>query len=40
MIYIIDGYNVLHTREPDGITRDELEDKRQALVEEVISYIA
>ena len=40
MIYIIDGYNVLHTREPDGITRDQLEDKRQSLVEEVISYIA
>lgn len=40
MIYIIDGYNVLHTREPDGITRDQLEDKRRALVEEVISYIA
>jgi predicted RNA-binding protein with PIN domain len=40
MIYIIDGYNVMHTREADGINKGELEDKRRFLVEEVISYIA
>jgi len=40
VIYIIDGYNVMHAREPGGINKGELEDKRRALVEEVVSFIA
>ena len=40
MIYIIDGYNVLHTHATHGITREQLEDKRQSLVEDVINYTA
>jgi len=40
MIYIIDGYNVAHIKESGGITKGDLEDKRQALVEEVINFIA
>ncbi|MHB8793833.1 MAG: NYN domain-containing protein [Thermoleophilia bacterium] len=40
MIYIIDGYNVAHVLESGGITRGELQDKRESLVESVISYIA
>ncbi|MHB8858152.1 MAG: NYN domain-containing protein [Thermoleophilia bacterium] len=40
MIYIIDGYNVLHAREAGEINTDELEDKRRILVEDVISFMA
>jgi len=40
MIYIIDGYNVIRTRHPGEIAREDLEDARQSLVEEVISHIA
>jgi len=40
MIFIIDGYNVLHTRIEGEISPDELEEKREALIEEVVSYIA
>ncbi len=40
MIYIIDGYNVLHTRETDGMTKNQLEAKRHELVEETISFMA
>jgi predicted RNA-binding protein with PIN domain len=41
MIYIIDGYNVLHARESGGeIGADELEGKRQRFIEEMVSYSA
>ncbi|MBI5870259.1 MAG: NYN domain-containing protein [Actinobacteria bacterium] len=40
MIYIIDGYNVAHVQESGSITKGELEDKRQSLIESVVSYIA
>ncbi len=40
MIYIIDGYNVMHSMEPGGIARAELEARRQALVEDVVSFTA
>jgi len=40
MIYIIDGYNVAHVKESGGINKGDLEDKRQELVEAVISYVA
>ena len=40
MIYIIDGYNVMHTREAGDISTDELDDKRRILVEEIVSYMA
>ena len=40
MIYIIDGYNVMHTREAGDISTERLDDKRRAFIEEVISYMA
>lgn len=40
MIYIIDGYNVMHFREEGDIPRDELEYKRNEFVEEVVSFAA
>lgn len=40
MIYIIDGYNVSHALDSGDYGKGDLEDKRQALVEAVISYIA
>lgn len=40
MIYIIDGYNVMHFLQDGDIPRDELEYKRNEFVEEVISFAA
>jgi predicted RNA-binding protein with PIN domain len=40
MIYIFDGYNVMHTRAEGEIRREELEDKRKAFIEDVINYLA
>ncbi|MBE0428303.1 MAG: NYN domain-containing protein [Thermoleophilia bacterium] len=41
MIYIIDGYNVMHAMEGDGGLRaGELEEKRRRFVEGVISHAA
>lgn len=40
MLYIIDGYNVIHTREEGDIPAGELERRRDAFVEEVVSYAA
>ena len=40
MIYIIDGYNVLHYREEGDIPSGQLEEKRKAFVEEVVSFAA
>lgn len=40
MIYIIDGYNVMHAREPDGIAREDLERKREAFIADVVNFAA
>lgn len=40
MIYIIDGYNVMHFREEGDIPADDLEHRRNSFVEEVISFAA
>ena len=41
MIYIIDGYNVMHAREPGGeISAGDLQHKRDAFIEDVINLIA
>lgn len=40
MIYIIDGYNVMHAREAGGITASDLQEKRMVFVEDVVNYIA
>lgn len=40
MLYIIDGYNVMHFREGGGIEAADLEHKRAELVEEVVSFAA
>lgn len=40
MIYIIDGYNVMYTRVKEPLGPKELEARREALIEEIINYIA
>lgn len=40
IIYIIDGYNVMHAQEHDGIEAGDLSKKREAFIEDVINYIA
>src|SRR3990170_4296928 len=41
MIYIIDGYNVMHAMEEGGgIAAEDLEDKRSAFIESLISSSA
>ena len=40
MIYIIDGYNVMHFREEGDIHPGDLEYKRNEFIEEVVSFAA
>lgn len=40
MLYIIDGYNVMHFREEGEIPAADLEHKRNEFVEEVVSFAA
>ncbi len=40
MVYIIDGYNVMHAREGGDIQRRDLESKRAAFIEDVVNYLA
>jgi predicted RNA-binding protein with PIN domain len=39
-LFIFDGYNLMHALEPGGITAGNLEEKRAALVELVVNYLA
>ena len=39
MLYIIDGYNLMHALYPGEITAKNLEEKRQRLIEYVVNFI-
>ncbi len=39
MLYIIDGYNLMHALAPGKITAANLEEQRRALVEQVINFV-
>ncbi len=38
-LYIIDGYNLMHTLEPGKVTAANLEEKRLSLIEQVINFV-
>lgn len=40
MIYILDGYNVMHARDPGDIRGEDLENKRKEFIEDVINFLA
>ncbi|MHB8169489.1 MAG: NYN domain-containing protein [Thermoleophilia bacterium] len=39
MLYIIDGYNLMHALAPGEITAANLEEQRRVLVEQVINFV-